>query len=76
MNICSESDCTGCRLCAAICPKNCISFDKMYDGHLYPKIDESKCIQCQKCIKSCISNHIIVSYKYISNRVLCCLESK
>lgn len=61
MNICSESDCTGCRLCAAICPKNCISFDKMYDGHLYPKIDESKCIQCQKCIKSCISNHKLSS---------------
>lgn len=46
-------DCTGCAACSDVCPKQCISFD--YNGtlHLYPIIDNDKCIKCGKCVRTC-----------------------
>lgn len=59
--ICAMQSCTGCNLCASVCPKQCISFSKEYKGHLYPVIDQSICIDCKKCAKVCIANnkHIV-----------------
>ena len=59
--ICNPDQCTGCGLCAARCPKQCISmkFGKM--GHLYPDIDQSLCIDCGLCQRGCPSLHDIKS---------------
>lgn len=54
--ICSIEKCTGCNLCASVCPRQCIDFTKEYNGHVYPVIDSEKCIDCGKCVKKCISN--------------------
>lgn len=54
--ICRMKDCTGCGLCASLCPQQCIemrSVDKL--GHLYPHIDVSLCTDCGKCRKVCPS---------------------
>lgn len=62
--ICAMQSCTGCNLCASVCPKQCISFTKEYKGHLYPVIDQSICIDCKKCAKVCIANNKqIVKYE-------------
>ncbi len=48
-----EDQCTGCGACYKICPKNAISMESADDGHLYPKIDEKRCIRCKRCMQSC-----------------------
>lgn len=54
MDLAIQKNCTGCKACAYVCPKNCISFqnDKTYNI-AYPIIDENKCINCGKCRRIC-----------------------
>ena len=59
--ICNKKDCTGCGLCAARCPKQCIEMKPGFLGHLYPEIDQDKCIDCKLCQKGCPSLQDIVS---------------
>lgn len=53
--ICDYKDYTGCGLCAARCPKQCIEMKPGFLGHLYPEIDQDKCIDCKLCQKGCPS---------------------
>lgn len=46
-------DCTGCALCASICPTKAISIELDDEGFLNYKIDEKKCINCGRCILKC-----------------------
>lgn len=59
--ICNKKDCTGCGLCAVRCPKQCIEMKPGFLGHLYPEIDQDKCIDCKLCQKGCPSLQDIVS---------------
>lgn len=54
MELANKETCTGCKACAYVCPKHCISFrnDKAYDI-TYPVIDENKCINCGRCQTVC-----------------------
>lgn len=58
--ICNTSICTGCAACMNRCPKQCINMreDKKL-GHLYPQIDNDKCIDCGACVKVCPANHAL-----------------
>lgn len=51
--ICDKIHCTGCGLCAALCPKHCITMQAGNLGHLYPEIDQSVCVDCRLCKKNC-----------------------
>lgn len=42
--------CTRCGACVQICPIKCVSLDFDFCN---PIVDESKCIGCGKCVKSC-----------------------
>lgn len=53
--ICNKKDCTGCGLCAARCPKQCIEMKPGFLGHMYPEINQEKCIDCKLCQKGCPS---------------------
>lgn len=55
-NICNIEQCTGCGLCAAVCPKGAIQIN-IQGIHYFPKIDKSKCIDCGLCHKQCIVNN-------------------
>ncbi|MFX1409196.1 MAG: Coenzyme F420 hydrogenase/dehydrogenase, beta subunit C-terminal domain [Promethearchaeota archaeon] len=43
-----SKNCSGCSLCAGICPVNCLN---IYNG--FGKIEENKCIRCGLCYFSC-----------------------
>ena len=54
MELADKGACTGCRACAYVCPKKCISFEP--DGTFgiaYPTIDDRLCIDCGKCRTYC-----------------------
>lgn len=45
--------CSGCMACQNMCPKKAIKIEYERDGFAYPKIDNSKCIDCKLCQKVC-----------------------
>lgn len=51
--ICEKRLCTGCTACFSICPKNAIAMVENDEGFKYPIIDNSKCIDCGMCKKTC-----------------------
>lgn len=44
--------CCGCGICKAICPKECISWDKK-NGLYVPNINEQRCVNCGLCTSVC-----------------------
>ncbi len=53
INITEKSKCSGCHACAEICPKKCIQMVSDDEGFWYPKVEETECIHCGLCEKSC-----------------------
>lgn len=49
----NKSSCSGCTACVFSCPKKCISLEADNEGFIYPKVDESLCIDCGLCLKVC-----------------------
>lgn len=61
------SECSGCRACVEVCPNHCITMVKDAERFVYPKIDESACIDCHRCemvcpLKDCSLNTILESF--------------
>lgn len=52
-----RNNCTGCRACEKICPKNAIEMIKDNRGFLYPVVNHDKCIKCGICEKRCPINN-------------------
>jgi len=48
-----KKNCCGCSACASVCPCNAIDMKSDDEGFLYPVVDETVCISCNKCIQSC-----------------------
>ena len=57
-NNCDIFKCYGCGTCKDICPANAITMVPDKEGFSYPRIDEEKCIHCNKCSKNCIYHNI------------------
>lgn len=53
-------DCVGCMICKDICPKNAISEKISKKGFSYPFVDKTICINCGKCVKSCLTEKKVV----------------
>lgn len=48
-----KKQCSGCKMCADICPVNAITYETDRYGFDYPVVDYSRCISCKKCLDSC-----------------------
>lgn len=53
INITKKTDCCGCTACANICPRDAIKMEPDFEGFLYPKVLEDKCVNCGLCEKAC-----------------------
>ena len=53
----NKSICCGCGACVQKCPKKSISLIEDSEGFLYPKVDETTCINCGLCEKVCHEQH-------------------
>lgn len=60
--ICNHDKCTGCSACKDVCPKQCITMQPDELDALHPVVDESVCINCGLCEKTCPNNREL-SYK-------------
>lgn len=60
INITDKSKCCGCSACVQKCPKQCISLIEDGEGFLYPKVNESLCIDCGLCEKICPLQHEVI----------------
>lgn len=49
----NKLDCCGCSACYNKCPKNCITMESDEEGFLYPKINETLCVNCGLCEQVC-----------------------
>lgn len=49
--------CTGCGVCANICPKKAIKMTPSMRGFLYPIVDDDACIHCNRCVRQCPIKH-------------------
>ncbi|MFR5051732.1 MAG: 4Fe-4S dicluster domain-containing protein [Ruminococcus bicirculans (ex Wegman et al. 2014)] len=67
--ICEYKKCTGCAACFSICPKNCITMHADDEGFLRPKIDDSMCINCNRCKDMSINKNL---WKTINFHGICC----
>lgn len=56
IKITNPQDCCGCTACASICAHDAITMEPDALGFLYPKVDESKCVECGLCEKVCQFN--------------------
>ncbi len=45
--------CTGCRACAEVCPRSCITMEVDKEGFLYPHVEEKACVDCDRCVQIC-----------------------
>lgn len=45
--------CTGCGICAAICPSSAIQTQPDEHGFLHPRVDAEKCKDCGLCARKC-----------------------
>lgn len=48
-----KSFCCGCGACSSICPTGAIAMKADEKGFLYPVIEETVCIRCQRCLNVC-----------------------
>lgn len=53
MEACKKDYCTGCGLCAQLCPASCITMGEDGEGFLYPVVAEDHCLHCDRCKKVC-----------------------
>ncbi len=56
LKLASPADCCGCTACASVCPKDAIAMTPDAMGFLYPKVDESRCVECGMCLNVCAFN--------------------
>lgn len=56
LSVIKDEKCFGCMKCQALCPQNAIFIERNEEGFDFPRIEQSKCVNCGLCRKECIAN--------------------
>lgn len=48
-----QKNCSGCGYCQYVCAKHAITLKEDSDGYVYPEINQSLCVECGACRKTC-----------------------
>lgn len=56
-DICNIVECTGCMACANVCAHRAIQVKTDNEGFDRPFVDETLCVDCGLCVKTCPINH-------------------
>lgn len=48
-----KKHCCGCGACRSVCSAGAVAMRPDEEGFLYPVIDESKCVNCRRCVQLC-----------------------
>ena len=46
-------ECSGCGVCAAVCPQNALTVSINQDGFFEAVVNEQQCVSCGKCLVAC-----------------------
>lgn len=72
-----KESCTGCGMCAAICPSSAIQMQADSHGFLHPVVDAGKCTDCGLCARKCsvstlpqVSAHTDILTGYAKDKTL------
>ena len=57
--VCDYQSCLGCGQCVITCPVSCITMVVGKLGHLFPIIDEERCINCRLCERNCPALNLV-----------------
>ena len=55
LSVAEVSSCYGCGVCAAVCPKQCITMGLSKEGFWVPHVDAGVCVGCGQCVKFCLT---------------------
>lgn len=66
IDISKKESCCGCGVCANVCPNGAITMVPDGEGFFYPSLNNTLCIQCDACRKSCAFNIHITDAEEVS----------
>lgn len=73
----ADNNCTGCGVCAKICPQGALQLNETQDGITRLIYEPVKCVQCGRCAEICLPKalrfeHVDLSSKYLLGKILLC----
>lgn len=71
IRLCDQFTCTQCMACVNACPKECIRMVDAGQGFAIPQIDESVCVECGMCMRSCHQLEKKVEYRVPLKTLAC-----